>query len=179
MVIFLIRSTPPHAGQWVGLLDFFLADGMSCRVVGEIACDKATLSSEPIVSLLAGSSWRVAFSLRHHALLSRESGASSCDRSGPLHELRSVGTCVPWSELGTGRSPVTSTAVTMSETHPLKSNSDRVTSTSIRLPSFFLCFRRFFTESRLPLCSTSLNNGTMSSLGRMSRMVIDRNSLRE
>jgi hypothetical protein len=29
VVIFLTKSTPPHAGQRVGLLDFFLADGMS------------------------------------------------------------------------------------------------------------------------------------------------------
>jgi Phage integrase, N-terminal SAM-like domain len=27
---------PPHAGQWVGLLDFFLADGMSYSWLGSL-----------------------------------------------------------------------------------------------------------------------------------------------
>jgi hypothetical protein len=36
VVIFLTKSTPPHFGQVVGLLDFFLADGMSSSWLGVI-----------------------------------------------------------------------------------------------------------------------------------------------
>jgi hypothetical protein len=61
-----------------------------------------------------------------------------CDWSGPpssrdpAHWLALTG--IAW------RRPVTSTAVTMSAIHPLKRTSERVISTSITLPSFFLCF---------------------------------------
>ena len=43
MVIFLTKSTPPHFGQVVGLLDFFLADGMSSSWLG--VPDHAAVSS--------------------------------------------------------------------------------------------------------------------------------------
>jgi hypothetical protein len=34
VVIFLTKSTPPQAGQVVGLMDFFLDDGMSHSWLG-------------------------------------------------------------------------------------------------------------------------------------------------
>src|ERR1700722_1896844 len=60
---------------------------------------------------------------------------------------------------GIERYLVTSTAMTRSATHPLKSTSQRVTSTSIILPSFFSCFPSTFAGSCIPLYDKSPNSG--------------------